>query len=63
MPKIMVVDDEAHIRELVRLYLEDEGFEVIEKTNGSDALEYAENHIVDLVILDIMMPHHPYLGH
>lgn len=56
MPKILVVDDEAHIRELVRLYLEDEGFEVIEKTNGSDALEYAENHIVDLVILDIMMP-------
>ncbi|KQL43977.1 heme transporter CcmC [Brevibacillus choshinensis] len=56
MPKILVVDDEAHIRELVRLYLEDEGFEIVEKSNGEDALEYAENHIVDLVILDIMMP-------
>lgn len=56
MPKILVVDDEAHIRELVRLYLEDEGFELIEKSNGAEALEYAENHHVDLVILDIMMP-------
>ncbi len=56
MPKILVVDDEVHIRELVRLYLEDEGFEIVEKANGADALEYAENHPVDLVILDIMMP-------
>ncbi len=52
----MIVDDEAHIRELVRLYLDDEGFEIVEKSNGADALEYAENHKLDLVILDIMMP-------
>jgi two-component system OmpR family response regulator len=56
VPKVLVVDDEAHIRELVRLYLEDEGFDIVEKSNGADALEYAENHKVDLVILDIMMP-------
>lgn len=56
MAKVLVVDDDAHIRELVRLYLEDEGFEIIEKSNGEEALQYAENHIVDLVILDIMMP-------
>ncbi|MDF2962135.1 MAG: two-component system response regulator [Paenibacillus sp.] len=56
MPKILVVDDEAHIRELVRLYLEDEGFELVEKSNGAEALEYAENHHIDLVIMDIMMP-------
>lgn len=56
MPKILVVDDEAHIRELVRLYLEDEGLDVVEKSNGADALDYVENHRVDLVILDIMMP-------
>lgn len=56
MTKLLVVDDDAHIRELVRLYLEDEGFEIIERCNGEDALHYAENHIVDLVILDIMMP-------
>ena len=56
MPKVLVVDDEAHIRELVSLYLKDEGFEIVEKSNGVDALEYAENHPVDLVILDILMP-------
>jgi len=52
----MVVDDDPNIRELVRLYLNDEGFEIVEKSNGQDALEYAENNTVDLVILDIMMP-------
>ncbi|TWT14281.1 response regulator transcription factor [Planomicrobium sp. CPCC 101079] len=56
MAKILVVDDEAHIRELIRLYLVDEGFEVIEKANGEDALAYAENQSVDLAIIDIMMP-------
>ncbi|MFV2047919.1 response regulator transcription factor [Metabacillus sp. YM-086] len=56
MAKIMIVDDEAHIRELVRLYLDDEGFEIVEKSNGAEALNYAENHKLDLVILDIMMP-------
>jgi two-component system OmpR family response regulator len=56
MPKVVVVDDDAHIRELVRLYLEDEGMEIVEKTNGSEALAYVEHHPVDLVILDIMMP-------
>jgi two-component system OmpR family response regulator len=56
MPKIMVVDDDVHIRELIRLYMEDEGFEIVEKSNGAEALEYAENQSVDLYILDIMMP-------
>jgi two-component system OmpR family response regulator len=56
MPKIMVVDDDVHIRELIRLYMEDEGFEIVEKANGDEALEYAENYTVDLFILDIMMP-------
>ncbi|MEC0167629.1 response regulator transcription factor [Paenibacillus graminis] len=56
MPKVLVVDDDANIRELVRLYLEDEGIEVVQKGNGAKALEYAENHPPDLVVLDIMMP-------
>lgn len=56
MPKILVVDDDAHIRELVRIFLEDEGMDVVEKPNGAEALSYAENHPPDLVILDIMMP-------
>ena len=57
MPRALIVDDEPHIRELVALYLRDEGFDIVEKANGAEALEYAENHAVDLVILDIMMPH------
>jgi len=56
LPKVVVVDDDANIRELVRLYLEDEGYEIIQKSNGEEALEYVENHVVDLVIMDIMMP-------
>lgn len=56
MAKVLVVDDEPHIRELVSLYLKDAGFEIIEKSNGVEAIEYAENHSVDLVVMDIMMP-------
>jgi two-component system OmpR family response regulator len=56
MPKVVVVDDDIHIRELIRLYLVDEGFEVVEISNGVEALEYAENQSVDLFVLDIMMP-------
>jgi DNA-binding response OmpR family regulator len=52
----MVVDDEAHIRELVRLYLEDEGLEVVEQVNGEEAWLYYQNHPVDLIVLDVMMP-------
>lgn len=53
---ILVVDDEAHIRELVRLYLEDEGLEVVEQTNGEEAWQYYRNNPVDLIVLDVMMP-------
>jgi two-component system OmpR family response regulator len=56
MTTILVVDDETHIRELISLYLADEGFSIIEKTNGEEALEYIINNPVDMVIMDIMMP-------
>ncbi|WP_281385060.1 response regulator transcription factor [Cohnella nanjingensis] len=52
----MVVDDEAHIRELVRLYLEDEGMDVVEQQNGKSAWEYLQKFPIDLVVLDVMMP-------
>ncbi|WP_219838241.1 response regulator transcription factor [Paenibacillus sp. R14(2021)] len=56
MAKIAVVDDDAHIRELVKLYLRDEGFEIIEFANGEAAWSYISDHSVDMVIMDIMMP-------
>ncbi|MGX8680453.1 MAG: response regulator transcription factor [bacterium] len=54
--KIMIVDDEEHIRELVRFYLDKEGFECLEAGNGERALEIIENQYIDLAIIDIMMP-------
>lgn len=56
MSKILVVDDEPHIRELVRVFLRDEGFEVYEAVDGADALAKLEMLKVDMVILDVMMP-------
>ncbi len=54
--KILVVDDEEHIRELICFYLNKEGFSVIEAENGEEALDLLEKEYVDLAIVDIMMP-------
>jgi DNA-binding response OmpR family regulator len=54
--RILVADDEPHIREVVRAYLEREGYEVIEAADGEAALEYARNDSLDLLVLDVMLP-------
>jgi CheY-like chemotaxis protein len=54
--KILVIDDEPDIREIVRLYLTEEGFEVTEAENGHDGIIKAQNEHPDLIVLDIMMP-------
>ncbi|WP_081410924.1 response regulator transcription factor [Desulfotruncus alcoholivorax] len=54
--KILVVDDERKIRELVRLYLEKEGFEVGEAADGQSALDLYKDEEWDLIVLDLMMP-------
>lgn len=54
--KVLIADDEAEIRQLLRLYLEKDGYEVIEAAGGSEALTLCKNNSFDLVILDIMMP-------
>lgn len=56
MSKILVVEDDFSIREVVRKYLELAGFAVVEAANGPDALMALQRHAVDLVILDIMLP-------
>lgn len=53
---ILVVDDERKIRQLVRAYLEKEGYAVIEAATGPDALELVRNDHPDLVVLDVMLP-------
>lgn len=54
--KILVAEDDADIRDLLRLYLESEGFSVICAKNGAVALELAETQHPELAIVDIMMP-------
>ena len=54
--KILIVDDEEHIRELIRFYLEEEGFSVVQAASGEEALHLLENEYIDLAIVDIMMP-------
>lgn len=53
---IIVVDDEKEIRDLIGIYLKNEGYEVIKAENGIKALEILEKENIDLIILDIMMP-------
>ncbi len=56
MSAILIVDDDPHIRELVRVFLYNEGFSVIEAADGRAALDLLESNRADLAILDVMMP-------
>ncbi len=55
-PLILIAEDDADIRALLKLYLEGEGFRVAEADNGADALTLAREQTPDMAILDIMMP-------
>jgi two-component system OmpR family response regulator len=56
MSKVLVVDDDPHIRELVRIFLKREGLDVLEASDGVEALVMLETVKADMVILDVMMP-------
>jgi len=57
MPQtILLVDDEAKLRDMIRMYLEQEGYHVVEASHGREALYVARNEKPDLIILDLMMP-------
>jgi PleD family two-component response regulator len=55
-PRILIADDEPHIREVLHMHLELNGFEVFEATDGLEALEMAERLRPDVMLLDVMMP-------
>jgi len=54
--KILVVDDDAHIRELVKIFLHNAGFDVLEAADGVEALSMLDSTKADLAVIDIMMP-------
>jgi DNA-binding response OmpR family regulator len=54
--KVMIVDDEAHIVELVKVVLEDTSYEILEAYDGESALEKIISDKPDLILLDIMLP-------
>ena len=54
--KIMVVDDDSNICELLRLYLEKDGYDTVVMTDGAAALEAFDTVKPDLILLDVMMP-------
>ena len=57
MPKkILIVEDEANIRELLRLYLEREGYTVLEAENGVEGIKKWKSDKPDMLLLDVMMP-------
>lgn len=53
---VLLVEDNVSVRELLRVLLETEGYEIVEAIDGSDGLAQAEQSPPDLMILDLMMP-------
>lgn len=53
---VLVVDDEADMREMLGMYLQKENYQVLHAENGEEALDRLYDHAVDLIILDLMMP-------
>ncbi len=53
---ILIADDEEKIRELLRLYLEKDGYQVLEAADGQSALSLLEKEQIDMALLDVMMP-------
>ena len=56
MAKLLIVEDEADIRELISFNLEMSGYEVLKARNGEDGLAKARSEMPDLIILDLMLP-------
>ncbi len=56
MARLLIVDDEAKIREVLRLYAEFEGYDCVEAEDGMQAVKLARDNNFDVIIMDVMMP-------
>ena len=56
MPKILVVDDEQRIREIIKEYAEFNGFQVVQAEDGMEAVAKVKDEDFDIIVMDIMMP-------
>ena len=56
MSRILIVDDELRVRDLIKKYAKFEGYEVSEAGTGIQAIELCRNHEFDIIIMDVMMP-------
>ncbi|MBQ7736973.1 MAG: response regulator transcription factor [Oscillospiraceae bacterium] len=54
--KVLIVEDDSNISELLRLYLEKDGFQVIQAADGGEGLRMAQSESPDLILLDLMLP-------
>ena len=57
MLKILVVEDDLHLRNIISKNLEKYGYDILQSSNGREAIEIYKNHHIDLIITDIMMPY------
>lgn len=56
MTSILIADDDKEIVDLVKLYLQNEGYQIYQAYNGKEAWEIVQDKMPSLVILDVMMP-------
>jgi two-component system OmpR family response regulator len=56
--KLLVVDDDLHIRRLIGIYLRDAGFDVTEAATGEEGLQAAQREAFDIVLIDLILPHY-----
>ncbi|MED1567427.1 response regulator transcription factor [Bacillus paramycoides] len=53
---ILIADDDIEIAELIEIHLKKEGYQVVKATDGEEAIQVIQSQVIDLVVLDIMMP-------
>ena len=62
MNSILIIDDEAPIRSMLRLILEREGYQIIEAPDGIEGIRHYRDHPTDLIITDLIMPNKDGIG-